>query len=622
LNEGAAALPSSPAYRIWWLALAVSLFVLAPATAAAQDAGGYGDYVDWRGWARVAPQERPGLASSYDRAGGMIDYNHYEFPPGMIYGNLNVTAATIRGPGIIYRFWMPHRIAASPFAIRMYFDGEATPRIDTNSDQILRGVFSYFTAPLVTTFAGGQVCYEPIAFRDSLRIDTENRSGIQHYYQYTYRTFPPGTGVVSWSGTLDSKAAAARHAANDMFVHVGQHPAGESVTAVRSVVGPTSVPAGGTLTLAQLVGPGLIRRLNVRMDDATDAQLDSLRLRVFWDADALPSIDTPVGWFFGAGDNRAPYRSLPMGTDSPDGFYCYWPMPFRSAARVVLVNPMSASVPIDSTVVEYDPGPVETNMGYMHAVARQATRIAGTTRYAMAEAQGMGHYVGNLLFLEQDHDDDWMLEGDDIVIVDRADTLNGTGLEDAYNGGYYYNWVANPMPEPEGQAPPFAFRPLNGILRRAKTASPPFARADQYRWMIADRVSFTQSLEVSIENSYSEFGSRWKSVVFWYQLPVDVNGVPSPAEPAPRARGLELRSVVPNPAVDAITIRFVLPVDGPVSLDLLDVAGRKVATLGSAPRSAGVHEIRWNREHQPDGVYMVRLRAGGLTAFQKLVLIR
>ncbi len=110
----------------------------------------------------------------------------------------------------------------------------------------------------------------------------------------------------------------------------------------------------------------------------------------------------------------------------------------------------------------------------------------------MAEAYGTGHYVGNFLFLEQDYDDDFMLEGDDIVVVDGADTINGTGLEDAYNGGYYYNWVAHPMPEPEGASPPFAIRPLNGILRREKTSSPPFARADQYRWMIADRVSFTQ----------------------------------------------------------------------------------------------------------------------------------
>jgi hypothetical protein len=615
-------LPPRPAYRIPWLAIAVSFAALTSTTAAAQTAGGYGDYVDWKGWARVATLERPGLASSWDRTGGIIDYNHYESPPGQIWGDLDVTAATLKGPGIIYRFWMPHRIAAQPFEIRMYFDGETTPRIATDSHQILEGTFSYFTAPLVTTFAGGQVCYEPIVFRDSLRIDTENRAGVQHYYQYSYRTFPPGTDLVSWNGTLGSEAAAARVATNAMFQNVGHHPAGESISAVRTVVGPASVPGGGTLTLANLTGPGLIRRLNVRMSAATDDQLDGLRLRVFWDSDVLPSIDAPVGWFFGAGHTRAPYRSLPMGTDSPDGFYCYWPMPFHGAARVELVNPTSASIPIDSTVVEHDPGPVDMNMGYLHAVARQAVRSPGSTRYAMAEASGAGHYVGNFLFLEQDYNDDYMLEGDDMIVVDGADTINGTGLEDAYNGGYYYNWVAQPMPEPEGASPPYAIRPLNGILRRKKTASPPFSRADQYRWMIADRVSFTQSLEVSIENGYAQVGSRWKSVVFWYQLPFSVSGAASPAEPGDRMGGLELRSIAPNPAANAIVIRFALPADGPVSLDLLDVAGRKVATLSEGPRSAGLHEVSWHRGRQPDGVYIVRLRAGGLTGFGKLLLIR
>jgi hypothetical protein len=598
------------------------LAVLSPALSAAQTAGGYGDYLDWEGWARVAPQTRGGLASSWDRAGGILDYNHYEYPPGQLWGDLNVTAATLRGPGIIYRFWMPHAIAVTPFAIRMYFDGEATPRINTNSGQVLGGTFSYFTDPLVTTFAGGQVCYEPIVFRDSVRIDTENRANVQHYYQYSYRTFPPGTDLASWNGTLDAEAQAARLATMAMFRNVGQHPAGESGSAERSVVGPTSVPGGGTLTLADLTGPGLIRRLNVRMDAATDNQLDSLRLRVFWDGDSLPAIDTPVGWFFGAGDNRAPYRSLPMGTYSRDGFYCYWPMPYRAAARLELVNLTSGPIPIDSTVVEHDPEPVGTNMGYLHAVARSGVRTPGSTRFNMAEAYGAGHYVGNFLFLEQDFDDDFMLEGDDILIVDEADTINGTGLEDAYNGGYYYNWVAHAMPEPEGQAPPFAIRPLNGVLRRQKTASPPFARADQYRWMIGDRVPFTQSLKVSFENIYAQMGSRWKSVVFWYQLPADVAGVPWPAGAGGRAGGLELRSIAPNPATDVTVICFALPAAGPVSLDLLDVAGRKVATLSDGPRSAGVHEVRWSRGRQPDGVYIVRLRAGGFTGFRKLTLIR
>ena len=84
-------------------------------------------------------RERPGLASSWDRTGGNYDANYYGFPPGFIEGDLDVTAATLAGPEIIYRFSMPHRTATQRFAIRMYFDGETTPRIDTDSEQILGG---------------------------------------------------------------------------------------------------------------------------------------------------------------------------------------------------------------------------------------------------------------------------------------------------------------------------------------------------------------------------------------------------------------------------------------------------------------------------------------------------
>lgn len=609
-------------YRIRLLAIAVSLAALTPAIAPGQTTGGYGDYVDWKSWARVADGVQSGLASTWDRSGGSLDYNHYEYPTGLIYGDRDVTAATIRGPGIIYRFWMPHFTATRPFAIRMYFDGETTPRIDTDSRQILGGTFSYFTDPLVTTFAGGQVCYEPIAFRDSIRIDTENREGLQHYFQYSYRTFPPGTDIASWNGTLDLDERIARLATIAMFQFSGRHPAGESGSAVRTVVGPASVPARGTLTLANLTGPGLIRRLNIRMDGATDTELDSLRLRVFWDNDSEPSIDAPVGWFYGAGHHRAPYRSLPMGTDSPDGFYCYWPMPFHNAARIQLVNRLFIPVPIDSSVVEHEPGPVGLDMGYLHAVARHEVRDLGSPHYDMAEIHGTGHYVGNFLFLEQDDDSHWMLEGDDILVVDSLQTINGTGLEDAYNGGYYYNWVAAAMDEPEGPSPPFAIRPLNGILRVEKTASPPFARADQYRWMIGDRVPFTRSLKVSIENFYATVGSRWKSVVFWYQLPASVSGAPWPSGEDHRTHSLELRTIAPNPAVDGIAIRFALAADSHVRLDLIDVAGRIVATISDGRWSSGVHELRWSRGRVPSGAYFVRLRAGNLTEVRRLVLLQ
>jgi hypothetical protein len=501
---------------------------------AAAQVPGYSTYTDWRDWARLKRGAIAGLASSYDRAGGNDDFSQYESPAGPITTETACTVATLTGPGVIWRFWMPHLTAKIPFAVRLYCDGDATPRIDTASDVLLAGGYGYFQAPLVDTFAGGQTCYEPIAFAQSLRIETVNRalppgdvwSPYRHYYQYAYTLYPAPTPVTSYSGVLTPEQQAGRAAVTALFGGVGQHPAGSSPTAIRLSVAAQTIAGGDSLIVADLAGPGVVRQLSVRMEAATDAELAALRLRVHYDGEPAPAIDVPVGDFFGAGRQRAPYRSLPLGTDGPDGFYCYWPLPFHRAVRVGLHNSGAQPVTIDGAVVECEPGPVDNDLCYLHAVVQTDLRADGEVYHTLLTATGRGHYVGNLLYVEEDHYYFGMLEGDDVMLVDGARGLYGTGLEDAYNGGYYYNWVGVQSDEPEGAAPRSAIRPLSGILYVDRHWGPAYARADQYRWRVADCVPFTRSLEVLVENRYAQAGSRWTSVAFWYQqppLPGDLN---------------------------------------------------------------------------------------------------
>ena len=495
-------------------------------------ATGYSAYNDWKNWARLRFGTEAGLASSYDRSGENLDYNQYEYPLGLITDANTAIVKTISGPGIIYRFWMPHLTANRNFPVRMFFDGEESPRLDSNSVDILTGDFNYFSSPLVQTCAGVRVCYEPIPFAQYLRIETENKplpdsgySPNRHYYQYSYLTYPPGTPIDSYTGTLTTTEQNARADMVALFENVAIHPAGASPTAVSITTSASTIPAEDCLILADVTGPGLVRQLNLRMDDANDTDLLGLQLQVFYDGQTQAAIDVPVAYYFGAGAGRAPYRSLPLGTAPPDppepndGFYCYWPMPFNHSILVRLLNVTASAIDIDAAKVEYEPGPNDGDMCYLHAFMNTSIRSDQQIYHTMLSTTGTGHYVGNLLYLEQDSYSFEMLEGDEYITVDGYNILNGTGLEDAYNGGFYYNWVGIQNDEPEGPTPQSATRPLSGILYVHREEGVALARADQYRWQIADCLPFRRSLEVKIENQYALTGSRWTSVAFWYQLP-------------------------------------------------------------------------------------------------------
>jgi len=490
---------------------------------------GYCEYADWAGWARISRGHRAGLASSYDRSGGNDDFSQYEYPEGLVTDERVVTVRTIGGPGVIRRFWMPHLTAKRSFVVRMYVDGESTPRLDTTSSMLFGGTLPYFQSPLVTTFAGGQVSYEPIVFAESLRIESVNKelpssggsSPNRHYYQYTFSTLPVGTSVASYP-----VQPAGRDVVAAMFTNAGSHPAGADPSATEVTWSDVVVPGGGVLVAADLAGPGIVRQLTLRMDSALDAELDALRLRVYYDQSVEAGIDAPVSDFFGAGHDRASYRSLPLGTDSADGFYSYWPMPYRRALRVELHNTSDEAITVDSVRLAYRQEALAVDSGYLHVHVCEHVKEAGDIYHPILAATGRGHYVGNLLYIEQDAWSFYMLEGDDVITVDGADVLHGTGLEDAYNGGYYYNWVGVQSDEPEGGYPASAIRPLFGILRVHREDGVSYARADQYRWQIADRVPFDTSIDVKIENRYAVTGSRWRSVGFCYlqpEIPGDVD---------------------------------------------------------------------------------------------------
>jgi len=78
----------------------------------------------------------------------------------------------------------------------------------------------------------------------------------------------------------------------------------------------------------------------------------------------------------------------------------------------------------------------------------------------------------------------------------------------------------------------------------------------------------------------------------------------------------------PNPFNPETTIRYGVPKSSRVSLTVMDVLGRQVATLVNEVKPAGNYQIDWNSSAWSSGIYFYRLQAGGFTEIRKMVLMK
>jgi hypothetical protein len=90
---------------------------------------------------------------------------------------------------------------------------------------------------------------------------------------------------------------------------------------------------------------------------------------------------------------------------------------------------------------------------------------------------------------------------------------------------------------------------------------------------------------------------------------------------------LSLAQNYPNPFNQSTKIRFELPVDAEVKVEILDVQGQAVRTLLAARESAGTHSVDWDGldawgNAVPSGLYLYRMAAGGVCLTRKLILAR
>jgi len=277
------------------------------------------------------------------------------------------------------------------------------------------------------------------------------------------------------------------------------------------------IKPGETREMAKIEGAGAITHIWVTIASDDKAHLKNLVLRMYWDGEETPSVECPIGDFFGLGHGRYyQYACLPIQIGTNNGLNCFWRMPFEKGARVTLTNDGPDPCKAFYYYVDYqqyDKLPADT--GRFHAQYRQTYPCIAGQNYVFFEAQGRGHYAGCSLSIHN-RADGWWGEGDDMIYIDGEEkpTFNGTGSEDYFGGAWCYGPAFSDL---------YLGCPLRGEHKRD-------ALWNVYRYHLADPIPFTKSIKVTIEHGHANDRSDdFSSVGFWYQTEPHAAFPPFPA---------------------------------------------------------------------------------------------
>lgn len=294
------------------------------------------------------------------------------------------------------------------------------------------------------------------------------------------------------------------------------------------------IEPGAVFEMADIAGPGAIQQIWI----TPTGNWRHIVLRVYWDHESTPSIEVPIGDFFGMGwCAYAPLTSLAVCVNPGSAFNCYWEMPFRKHCRMTVENLNEERI-VWFYQVNYTLTEIPEDAAYLHAQFRRTNPLPYMQDYTIAEGiRGRGHYVGTVLHW-QVNNTGWWGEGEIKFFMDgdtEFPTICGTGTEDYFGGSYNF--------DVGGRFTPFT-TPYSG-LHQVITPDGAYRsqeRFGMYRWHIVDPIRFEQDLRVTIQALGFRSGERYlplqddlASVAFWYQEEPH-----APFPPLPDRNGLEV----------------------------------------------------------------------------------
>ena len=310
------------------------------------------------------------------------------------------------------------------------------------------------------------------------------------------------------------------------------------------------VQPGQTVDLLDVEGCGTVRHIWLTFPPYLPDLARSLVIRMYWDGQEQPSVESPVGDFFGVSHMR--YRKMNTELTSIQecyGFNTFIPMPFRKSAKITVENDSPHTISVLFYQVDFTLGDEHPDdIGYFHAQFRRSNCQPFHSDYVILDGiKGRGRYLGTVLGVRSVClPEQWWGEGEVKMYFDGEDqpTICGTGAED-------YVGCAWGLTE--------SYTPVQGCCvcdNENKLYS-------LYRWHTWDPICFEESVKVTVmqmgfgetavakeklgdefvqypaagvegdEFCYYDRSDDYSSVAFWYQtLPT----MPFPPFPSRKER--------------------------------------------------------------------------------------
>jgi len=308
------------------------------------------------------------------------------------------------------------------------------------------------------------------------------------------------------------------------------------------------IKPGETAEIARIKGVGIIKHIWITISCKDPMLRRNAILRMYWDGEKSPSVECPIGDFFGQGwGEKYNMVTLPLAVAPKEGnaLNCYFPMPFSDGAMITVENQSDEQINAFYYYVDYEEHEaISPDLGRFHAfwnrelteplpegenewstLGEQEANTDGERNYVIADIKGKGHFVGINYYMDSPSPM-WYGEGDDMFFIDGEKwppSLHGTGTEDFFNS----SWCPKEI----------YLHPFFGYAR-VNNQTGWLGRTHCYRFFLESPIAFNESLRATIEHGHNNcLTFDLVTVAYWYQK--------EPHKPFPEIRPKEERQNLP-----------------------------------------------------------------------------